>query len=96
MFLLNQSVNSLSGDDVTLVGYGTQVHVLREVATLAQEKLNVSCEVIDLRTILPWDEETVINVRNSTAAVVMHIRFNIYQTTKTTLPSNIHRYYKDN
>lgn len=74
MFLLNQSVNSLSGDDVTLVGYGTQVHVLREVATLAQEKLNVSCEVIDLRTILPWDEETVINVRNSTAAVVMHIR----------------------
>lgn len=74
MFLLNQSVNSLSGDDVTLVGYGTQVHILREVATLAQEKLNVSCEVIDLRTILPWDEETVINVRNSTAAVVMHIR----------------------
>lgn len=52
------------GDDVTLVGYGTQIHVLREVANMAQEKLNVSCEVIDLRTILPWDEETVISVRS--------------------------------
>ena len=45
-----------------MVGYGTQVHVLREVATLAQEKLNVSCEVIDLRTILPYDLETITKV----------------------------------
>jgi 2-oxoisovalerate dehydrogenase E1 component beta subunit len=35
------------------------VHVLREVATLAQEKLGVSCEVIDLVSILPWDRDTV-------------------------------------
>ncbi|KAJ8314650.1 hypothetical protein KUTeg_006800 [Tegillarca granosa] len=49
----------IEGDDVTLVGWGTQVHVLRDVVTMAQEKLNVSCELIDLRTILPWDLETV-------------------------------------
>ncbi|KAB0349107.1 hypothetical protein FD754_013964, partial [Muntiacus muntjak] len=36
-----------------------QVHVIREVATMAQEKLGVSCEVIDLRTIIPWDVDTV-------------------------------------
>lgn len=52
-----------SGSDVTMVGYGTQIHVLREVATMAQEKLNVSCEVIDLRTLLPYDLETIITVR---------------------------------
>ncbi|XP_069130568.1 2-oxoisovalerate dehydrogenase subunit beta, mitochondrial-like [Argopecten irradians] len=51
----------VEGSDVTMVGWGTQVHVLREVAQLAQEKLNVSCELIDLRTILPWDQDTIIN-----------------------------------
>ena len=45
-----------------MVGYGTQIHVMKEVATLAQEKLNVSCEVIDLRTILPYDLETISKV----------------------------------
>lgn len=35
---------------------------MREVATMAQEKLGVSCELIDLQTILPWDVETVCKV----------------------------------
>ncbi|KAM8779052.1 2-oxoisovalerate dehydrogenase subunit beta, mitochondrial isoform 4-T4 [Rhynchonycteris naso] len=47
------------GSDVTMVAWGTQVHVIREVASMAQEKLGVSCEIIDLRTILPWDVDTV-------------------------------------
>lgn len=50
------------GDAVTLVGWGTQVHVLLEVADLIREKLNVSCEVIDLVSILPWDAELVCKV----------------------------------
>ena len=33
------------GADATLIGWGTQVHVLKEVADIAQEKLGVSCEV---------------------------------------------------
>lgn len=53
------------GNDVTLVGWGTQVHVLLEVAKIAQEKLGVSCEVIDLRTILPWDSDTICKVGQS-------------------------------
>lgn len=36
--------------------------MIREVAAMAQEKLGVSCEVIDLRTILPWDVDTVCKV----------------------------------
>ena len=52
----------LIGSDLTMVAWGTQVHVLREVAEMAQEKQDVSCEVIDLKTILPWDSETVCNV----------------------------------
>lgn len=52
------------GNAVTLVGWGTQVHVLLEVADLVQEKLGVSCEVIDLVSILPWDAELVCEVGN--------------------------------
>ena len=51
-----------AGSDLTMIGYGTQLHVLKEVAEMAQEQLQVSCEVIDLQTILPWDEETVYKV----------------------------------
>lgn len=47
------------GSDITLVGWGTQVHILREVAKMAKDQLDVSCELIDLRTILPWDADTV-------------------------------------
>ena len=45
-----------------MVGYGTQLHILREVANMAKEQLDISCELIDLRTILPWDVETVEKV----------------------------------
>lgn len=47
---------------MTLIGWGTQVHVLKEVAELAKTQLKVSCEVIDLVSILPWDFDTVCKV----------------------------------
>ncbi|XP_039660749.1 2-oxoisovalerate dehydrogenase subunit beta, mitochondrial isoform X2 [Perca fluviatilis] len=56
---LSQAEILQEGSDVTLVAWGTQIHVMREVANMAQEKLGVSCELIDLQTILPWDTETV-------------------------------------
>ena len=51
-----------TGSDVTVVGYGAQIQILRQACNMAQEELGVSCELIDLRTILPWDEETIIKV----------------------------------
>lgn len=50
------------GSDVTVVGWGTQIHVLRDVCKMAKDQLGVSCELIDLRTILPWDEDTIFKV----------------------------------
>lgn len=59
------------GDDVTVIGWGTQVHVLREVCQLAEDKLNISCELIDLVTILPWDKETIVNSVKKTGRVLI-------------------------
>jgi transketolase C-terminal domain/subunit len=53
----------MTGSDITLIGYGTQIQVLKQVQLLAKEELDVNCEIIDLRTILPWDVTTVVNVR---------------------------------
>lgn len=58
------------GKDVTLIGWGTQVHVLREVAEKALEH-GISCEVIDLVTILPWDQETVFQSAKKTGRVIV-------------------------
>lgn len=57
------SLNLNSGSDVTVIGWGTQIHVLREACDMAKEKFGVNCELIDLRTIVPWDIETVEKVR---------------------------------
>lgn len=59
------------GSDVTLIGWGTQVHVLKEVADMAKTEHDVNCEVIDLMSILPWDKETVCNSIKKTGRVVI-------------------------
>ncbi|CAH0384024.1 unnamed protein product [Bemisia tabaci] len=60
-----------AGSDITLVGWGTQVHVLLEVAKLAEEQFNVSCEVIDIVSILPWDKNTVCESVKKTGRVMI-------------------------
>lgn len=50
------------GKNITLVGWGTQLHVLLDAAEIAEKDHGISCEVIDLRTILPWDVDTIATV----------------------------------
>ncbi|XP_018784168.1 PREDICTED: 2-oxoisovalerate dehydrogenase subunit beta, mitochondrial [Bactrocera latifrons] len=61
------------GKDVTLIGWGTQVHVLLEVAEIAKKEHQIDCEVIDLVSIMPWDRDTVYNsVKKTGRAIVAH------------------------
>ncbi|TRY76463.1 hypothetical protein TCAL_09577 [Tigriopus californicus] len=70
---LGQADVLVQGTDVTLIGWGTQVHVLRETAQLAETKLGVSCEVIDLVSILPWDRETLFkSVEKTGRCIIAH------------------------
>lgn len=59
------------GDDITIVAWGGQVHVALEAIQIIEEKLGKSCELIDLQTILPWDEETVYESVKKTGRVVI-------------------------
>ena len=67
---LRQAVVARAGSDVTVVAAMKMVHeALTAAAELAQE--GVSVEVIDLRTIRPYDAETVLeSVRKTGRAVV--------------------------
>ncbi len=60
------------GDDLTIVAYGVAVHWALDAAkVLSAEGFEV--EVIDLRTLLPWDKETVLeSVRRTSKALVLH------------------------
>lgn len=61
-----------AGTDVTLVGWGGQMLVLEKAAELALQA-GIYCEVIDLRTLLPWDRELVIlSVMKTGRAIVSH------------------------
>lgn len=61
-----------SGQDLTLVAWGAQVEVAEAAAQQAAES-GIECEVIDLRTLLPWDSDTIAeSVRKTGRLIVTH------------------------
>jgi 2-oxoisovalerate dehydrogenase E1 component len=60
------------GRDVTVVAYGTAVHwALQAAEEVAQEGIEV--EVVDLRSLAPWDKKTVLeSVRKTNRVLVVH------------------------
>lgn len=58
------------GSDVTIVGWGGQIGVLQKACEAANQ-IGISCELIDLRTLLPWDMETVVNSVTKTGRLVV-------------------------
>lgn len=58
------------GDDVTLVTYGRMVHVALEAANnLARQ--GIDCEVLDLRTTSPLDEDSILESVEKTGRLVV-------------------------
>lgn len=68
---LGQAAIPRPGTDVTLVGWGQQVGVLLAAADALARDHSVSSEVIDLRTLLPWDAATVEASVNRTGRLVV-------------------------
>lgn len=58
-----------AGNDVSIITYGMGVHWAQEVTA----ELNIDAEIVDLRTLLPWDQEAVgQSVRKTNKALILH------------------------
>lgn len=58
------------GRDITLLGWGAQLEVIAKAMEMAEND-GISCELIDLRTLLPWDVETVADSVTKTGRLLI-------------------------
>ncbi len=63
-----------AGTQVTVLAYGTMVHVAQKAVVDA----GIDAEIVDLRTIVPLDIETIVNSVNKTGRCVV-----VHEATKT-------------
>jgi 2-oxoisovalerate dehydrogenase E1 component beta subunit len=60
------------GDDLTIVTWGAMVYTADEAANALAEE-GVSVEIVDLRTIVPWDKQAVLaSVEKTSKVLVLH------------------------
>ena len=60
------------GEDVTVITWGAMVYTAEEAAKRLEAE-DVSVEVVDLRTLIPWDAEAVLaSVRRCSKVLVLH------------------------
>jgi 2-oxoisovalerate dehydrogenase E1 component beta subunit len=57
------------GDDVSVITWGAMVYTAEDAA----KQVDASVEIIDLRTVLPWDKQAVLaSVRKTSKVLVLH------------------------
>jgi 2-oxoisovalerate dehydrogenase E1 component len=62
-----------AGEDLTLITYGNTTHLSLKAAERIQKELNRSVEVIDLRSLIPLDRETLYaSVRRIGKVLIVH------------------------
>ena len=60
------------GDDVSVITWGAMVHTAAEAADLLEGE-GISTEILDLRSVLPWDRDAVLaSVRKTSKVLVLH------------------------
>ncbi|KAH8601133.1 thiamine diphosphate-binding protein [Bisporella sp. PMI_857] len=61
------------GEDLTIVSYGHPLYTCISAIEKAEKDFGVSVELIDLRTVYPWDKESVFkSVRKTGRCMVVH------------------------
>jgi 2-oxoisovalerate dehydrogenase E1 component beta subunit len=61
------------GSDITMISYGTPLYTCQNAITAAEKDFGCSVELIDMRTIFPWDRPTILDsVRKTGRCIVVH------------------------
>jgi pyruvate/2-oxoglutarate/acetoin dehydrogenase E1 component len=61
------------GRDLTIVTYGMMVHESEKAAGQLREELDMQVEILDLRTLLPLDEDAIIaSVKKTNRVLIVH------------------------
>jgi transketolase len=76
-FTLGKAVKLLEGDDITIIATGTMVHEAIDAAKMLRDE-NISTSVLNIHTVKPLDEESIIKAARRTGAIVTVEEHSIY------------------
>lgn len=65
------------GNDISVITYGAMVHTALDASRQLEES-GISLEIVDLRTLMPMDKETVFNSVKKTNRVIV-----LYEATRS-------------
>ena len=61
------------GKDLTIVSYGQPLYLCSSAISAAERNFGISVELVDLRTLYPWDKKTILqSVQKTGRAIVVH------------------------
>ena len=61
----------LEGDDLSVIAYGSAVHMALEAAEKLASEKNIHVEVLDMRTLYPYDKEAIVKTIRKTGRVLV-------------------------
>lgn len=82
-----------SGKDLTIISYGYPLYICQAAVEAAEKDLpGLEVELIDLRSIYPWDRQTVLeSVRKTGRAIIVHesmVNFGVGSEVAATIQEN--------
>ena len=70
---LSQAEIIKEGRDMTVISYGQPLYLCWSAISAAEKDLGISIELVDLRTLYPWDKKTVLkSVQKTGRAIIVH------------------------